>query len=462
MARLTVATAAAAVDGRLLAGDPAAVIDGAAIDSRKVRGGEVFFAFAGEHVDGHDFVADALARGATAAMIEHPVAVNGRGALIQVDSALRALQELARSVRGRLPRKLVAVTGSAGKTTTKELIAAMLASSFHVARSPGNLNNAYGLPLSLLNVAEGSDWMVAEMGMSAAGELHELSLLGCPDVAVYTVVRAVHLEFFVDLRAIAEAKAELLDGLASDGLIVANAADPEVMRIAERGARGRRIVTYGVEPVAAEVRARQRRSRPDGEVGTRFLLAAGGEEVSVELPLHGLYNVENCTAAAACAWALGVPLARCAAAVREVRPAAMRGEVHRTRRGFTVVDDSYNSNPDSLRRALESAATLPATRRLAVLGEMLELGPEGPSFHREAGRLAAELGFSLLAGVGELAHEIVAGAHAGGGEAIWLPSATEAGDWVLATAREGDLVLVKGSRRVGLDRVVKRLLAEAA
>ncbi|HEV7516467.1 MAG TPA: Mur ligase family protein, partial [Thermoanaerobaculia bacterium] len=212
MARCSVQETAAAVGGRVT-GDPGIVWEGAAIDSRAVRGGELFFAFAGERTDGHRFVADAFTRGAAAAMVQQPVASPERGALIEVPDTFRALHDLTRHLRQRVPQKLVGITGSAGKTTTKELLAAMLATRFRVARTPGNLNNLYGFPLSLLNVPDGTEWMVAEMGMSTPGELAQLSLLGRPDVALFTVIRPVHLEFFGTVQAIAEAKSELLRGL---------------------------------------------------------------------------------------------------------------------------------------------------------------------------------------------------------------------------------------------------------
>ncbi len=396
MARLSVDEAARAVGGRLMAGDPGAMVEGAAIDSRAVRGGELFFAFAGERTDGHRFVSDALRRGAAAAIVQEQLqeqlqeGLPPAGALIRVPDTFKALHDLARHVRSRVPERLVGITGSAGKTTTKELLAAMLARRFRVFWTPGNLNNLYGFPLSLLNVPDGTEWMVAEMGMSTPGELRQLSLLGRPDVALFTVVRPVHLEFFDSVQAIAEAKSELLAGLAPDGFIVANADDPEVMRIASR--HGARVIWYGLRAEMADVQAHDLAPEPEGAVGSRFRLAAGGEVVEVRLPLHGLYNVENCLAAAACAWALGLPLDEIAAAVREVKPAAMRGVVHRAAAGFTLVDDSYNSNPDALGKALEGAALLPGTRRIAVLGDMRELGPEGPRFHREAGEQAAGSG----------------------------------------------------------------------
>jgi UDP-N-acetylmuramoyl-tripeptide--D-alanyl-D-alanine ligase len=454
LARLSVDEAARAAGGRVTAGDPGAWIDGAAIDSRAVRGGEVFFAFKGERTDGHRFVADALARGAAAAVIQEDVPEPPAGALIRVDDTFQALHDLARHARQRVPGKLVGITGSAGKTTTKEILAALLASRFPTAWTKGNLNNLYGFPLSLLNVPDGTEWMVAEMGMSTPGELRQLSLLGRPDVAVFTVVRPVHLEFFESVQAIAEAKSEILAGLAPDGFIVANADDSEVSRIARR--HGARVVWYGIHAAEADVRARDLAPEREG-IGSRFVLEAGGASQEVRLPLHGLYNVENCLAASAAAWTLGLSLAEIAAAVREIRPASMRGVVHRVN-GVTLVDDSYNSNPDALGKALESAAHLPGERRVAVLGDMLELGPEGPRFHRECGERAARLGFSPVVGVGALAQHLVDGAGASGAEAVWLPDATAAAEWAAGEVRPGDVVLVKGSRGVGLDKVVGRLL----
>jgi UDP-N-acetylmuramoyl-tripeptide--D-alanyl-D-alanine ligase len=269
------------------------------------------------------------------------------------------------------------------------------------------------------------------------------------------------------VAAIAEAKSELLAGLAADGFIVANADDPEVTRIARR--HGARVVWYGIRSPAADVRARDLRPEGAGAVGSRFVLEVPGESIAIRLPLHGLYNVENCLAAAAAAWALGVTLPEIAAAVAGVRPAAMRGVVHRASGGFLLVDDSYNSNPDAVDKALASAAALtgvantaPGGRLIAVLGDMLELGPEGPRFHRAAGERAARLGFSPVAAVGELARELAAGAAAGGAEAPWLADADAAAEWAAREVRAGDVVLVKGSRGVKLDRVVRRLLAADA
>ncbi len=444
------------MEGTVIAGSGEAIWHGAALDSRRVAGGELFFALPGERSDGHRFVADALGRGAAAAVVHREVPAPAAGSLIRVADTFAALHALTRAVRRRVPGKLAAITGSIGKTTTKELLAAMLARRFRVAASPGNLNNLYGFPLSLLGIPDDTEWMVAEMGMSTPGELGRISRLGRPDVAVFTNVRPVHLEFFGTLRAIADAKAELFEGLAADGLVVANADDPEVARIC--GGRAQRVVWYGLER-GAEVRAEGVAAAPAGRDGSRFRLVAGGDSARVDLPIHGAYNVGNFLAAAATAHALGLAADEIAAAAAAARPAAMRGVVHRLAGGTVVIDDSYNSNPEALARALESAAALGGKRRWAVLGEMLELGPEAPEFHARAGAAAARLGFSPVVGVGEAARPLVEAARKSGAEGRWLADAAAAAAAAPALLEAGDVVLVKGSRGVGLESVVRGLVA---
>jgi UDP-N-acetylmuramoyl-tripeptide--D-alanyl-D-alanine ligase len=428
---------------------------GAALDSRRIEGGELFFALPGEQTDGHRFVTDALARGAAAAVVTH--GIDAEGALIRVADSYQALHALTREARRRAPDQLVAVTGSAGKTTTKELLAAMLAERFRVGSSPGNLNNLYGFPIALLGIEEDSEWMVAEMGMSQPGELGQISLLGRPEVAVFTNVRVAHLESFGSLRSIARAKAELLEGLAADGLVIANADDPEVMRIAAR--HQGRTVTYGIASTTADVRAVD--LEPRHPVGTRFRLLAEGMESPLEqwleLPLHGRYNVENCLAAAATALALGVGIEAIAEAIPGVEPGLGRGVVHALPGGAILIDDSYNSNPSALAQALEAAATLPGARHWVVLGDMLELGTDGPRYHQEAGAAAAAAGFDPIYGVGELSRELISGAGAGPAATGWWPTAAQAATEI-EPVRSGDVVLVKGSRGIGLERVVAAVL----
>lgn len=477
--------------GRLVAGEGSRVFDGAALDSRKVRPGQLFFALEGERTDGHRFVADAGRRGAAAAVIHRDpeghapegTETPDRGSLglIRVEDTYHALHDLTRHVRGQVPEHLVAITGSVGKTTTKEILAVLLARRFRVARNPGNLNNLFGFPLALLGIPDDTEWMVAEMGMSTPGELGRVSRLGRPDVAVFTNVRPAHLEFFDSLHAIAEAKAELLEGLRPGGLVIVNAADPELVRIACRHRQrdpssrvvGYRVESEGVEPegVELDLEADYRVSglgpipaqgSPGGwdGPGHRFRLVAPRGTVSVELPLHGLHNVENFLAAAATAAELGVPLEELAAAAGDLVPAAGRGEVHRLPGEVTVLDDSYNSNPAALSRALEGAEAFPARRRWAVLGDMLELGGEGPELHRAAGREAVRRGFDPVCGVGELARDLVRAAAETGEQVAtpWFATAAEAADWAVDELSDGDLVLVKGSRGVGLETVVGRLL----
>jgi UDP-N-acetylmuramoyl-tripeptide--D-alanyl-D-alanine ligase len=458
--------------GQVVGGDSSARWTRATLDSRQVAGGELFFALRGERVDGHDFAGDALARGAAAAVVERdvtlpalpPLPEGARGGLIRVPAVYDALHALTRAVRREVPERLLAITGSSGKTTTKELLALCLERRYRVAKSPGNLNNLLGFPLALLGTEPGTEWLVAEMGMSLPGELAQLSRLARPDVALFTNVRPVHLEGLGSLEAIAHAKGELLEGLDESGTVVVNHDDPWVRWIGERHP-GRKVwySPSGAAPYSlAGVAPRQ------GGTGTAFRLVTPEGEVEVELPLHGAYNAENFLAAAAAAHALGVPLAELPAAAAGAAPTGGRGAVLALGRagssaggGFTVVDDSYNSNPVALRRALESARALPGARHWAVLGDMLELGPDAPRFHRDEGEAAAALGFAPVVGVGELARHLADGAAAAGARSEWFAGADEAAAFAASEARDGDVVLVKGSRGVRLERVVAALRAAA-
>ena len=486
--------------GDVVAGDPTAVWDGAAIDSRKVTGGELFFALDGERTDGHRFVGAAFEAGAAAVVVHRDLRNGdepaGGGAVIRVADTYQALHALTRALRRQLPEVMVAITGSSGKTTTKELLARVCAERFGTAKNPGNFNNLYGFPVSFLNVPDDTEVMVAELGMSSPGELGAVSRLARPDGVLLLNVRAVHLENFRDVAGIAEAKAEIFEGLPDDanadrGFVVANRDDAEVVRVTRRWASGSggRVVWFSsgerearapADAPEAEVKARDVRAAlvgtaGEGELrsGTRFTLDLGGESIEVELPLHGRYNVANAVAAAAAARELGVTPEEIAAGLAAAAPADHRGSVHvlgGALRGAVLIDDSYNSNPDALAFALAGAAELaetagangsgPAARRVAVVGDMLELGPDAPRFHRESGETAARLGFSPVVAVGELSRHLAEGARAGGAETEWLPDAEAAAAWAERSLAPGDLVLVKASRGVGLDAVVERLLAK--
>jgi UDP-N-acetylmuramoyl-tripeptide--D-alanyl-D-alanine ligase len=430
-------------------------VAGVSIDSRTIRPGEVFFAVVGPRFDGHDFLTDVAAKGAVAAVVHRDVAAPATLQILRVPDTTRALQDLARHRRSDAEVRLVAITGSVGKTTTKEMTAALLATRGPVLKTEGNLNNQYGLPLTLLRLREEHTAAVVELGMSAAGELRELSGIAQPDVAVITRVSPVHLEFFDSMDAIAAAKAEILEGLRPGGAAVLNGDDERLRRIGE-GFPGR-VVWFGRDrrfDVSAE-------SWRGTGFGMRFDLRVAGQGVDVALPLAGPHFVQNFLAAAAAAHALGIDPQAMAEAATGIAPARHRGEVVRLADGVVLLDDSYNSSPDALEAALTALTLVPGQRRLAVIGDMLELGPTGPALHREAGRkLAGKV--DVVIGVGELAKELLEGAREAGMASTTLhyfTDATEAAAAVKALISPRDAVLVKASRGVRLEKVVDALRA---
>ena len=439
----------AALLGADLRGEPSAAVTGVAIDSRAVRPGHLFVALRGARVDGHDFVPDAARAGAAAALVARPADVD----LPQVVVAdpLAALQRLAAAERDAASYRLAAITGSIGKTTTKEFLAALLATSFAVGCTAGNRNSESGFPTELCNQADDIAWMVAELGMSHAGELDRLGAIARPDAVLVTMVAPVHLEFFPDLDAIAEAKAELIRHLRRDGTLVLNADDP---RVAAFGSRfPGRVLRYGA-PQASDLWIDDYRGR--GVLGATFTLAGPRGRVTVEWGLAGRHQADNLLAAATLALASGVASQSVAATAARLRPAPRRGEVHDLGRGITVVDDSYNSSPQAASALLALLAATPG-RRVAVLGEMLELGPAGADLHREVGRRAAASADVVVAVGAANAREL---AQAAGAGAHHFDSAAAALELLRGLLRPGDVVLVKGSRGVGLDALVDGLLAE--
>jgi len=427
------------------------VVTGVAIDSRAARPGDLFVALPGERVDGHDFVGDAAARGAAAVLLTRPI----DHPLPQVVAAdtLAALQRLAGTERAGASFRLVAITGSVAKTTTKEYLAALLATRFRVGATAGSRNSQAGFPAELCNQPDGLDWMVAELGMNHAGELDRLGAVARPDALLYTLIAPAHLEFFPDLEAIAAAKAELVPHLAADGVLVLNGADPRVARLAERYAG--RVVRYGV-PLASDLWIEDWDAQ--GLLGAAFTLRGPGVDIEVEWDVPGQHQARNLLAAAACALALGIDPAAIPAAAAALRPAARRGEVHTLPGGVTVIDDSYNASPLAVRQLLELLAATPG-RRVAVLGEMLELGPTSVELHREAGELAGRSADLLVAVGGPPARALAKAAL--GIETHAVANAAQALDLLRGLLHDGDVVLVKGSRGIGLDRVVDGLRGEA-
>ncbi len=439
----------AAALGAALLGRGDGSVRGVAIDSREVQPGHLFVALPGERTDGHAFVADAARRGAAAALVARPLPEVAVPQLVVADT-LAALQRLAERERDRRAFRLVAVTGSVGKTSTKTLLAALLATTFPTGATDKSRNSQAGFPAELCNQRDGIAWMVAELGMNHAGELDRLGRIARPDALLYTTVAPVHLEFFPDLDAIAEAKAELIPHLDPSGLLVVNDADPRVAGFARRFAG--RSIGYGV-PETSAVWLAAFASR--GLEGSTFTLRGRDLHLPVTLPLAGRHNADNFVAAATTALALGVPPDAIRARARTLEPPPRRGVVRRLSSGITVVDDSYNASPAAVRCVLELLAETPG-RHVAVLGEMLELGPAAPALHAEVGAVAGRVA-ALVVAVGGTNAAALATA-AAPATTLLVPDAAAAIELVPPLLQAGDVVLVKGSRGVGLDRLVDALV----
>jgi len=465
---LTAAEIAAATGGRVTSGNPAHRVERWSIDTRSLQPGDLFVAIRGDRFDGHAFVAAALAAGAAGAVVTAapvlPEAGKGGPAplLIEVADTTRALQDGAREMRRRAGAKVVAITGSAGKTTTKELAAAFLAAKYSVFRNKGNLNNHIGLPLSLLELRTRPDVAVVELGMNHAGEIRTLIGIAEPDVRVWTNVGDAHLGFFASADAIADAKGEILDQARPGDLLIANADDERIAaRIRDFAGR---TVTFGLS-AAAQVRGSDVEHL--GLDGMAATVTTPRGEMRMRTPLLGTGNLLNLLAAAAVAIELGVPLPAIADRAASMAPAPHRGELLRLPGGITLIDDSYNSSPAALKRSLETVhAATGSARKIAVLGEMLELGAHAERLHQECGRAAADAGLSLLIAVGGDGAQWLADSARRAGMAesavLYVPTSNAASEIALRKVRPGDLILVKGSRGIRTDLVVDRLKAEFA
>ena len=462
--RLIAAWVAAQMDGSLVSGDAATEFADVSIDSRTVKAGSLYVGVRGERFDGADFAASAIEAGAAGVVVPRdwrartkPTA--GQAVVIEVDDTTAALQALAHGIRREAGTKVVAITGSAGKTTTKEVTSEFLEGRYRVVRNRGNFNNHIGLPLSLIELRRRPDLAVVELGMNHAGEISTLVRVAEPDVRVWTNVGEAHLGFFASVDAIADAKAEILERADASTLLVANADDPRIS--ARTGAFRGRVVTFGID-ADADVRARDVVDR--GIEGTSARVSARSGVVDLSTPLVGKANLANILAATAVAEEFGVPLAEISAKASRLRPASHRGEIVRLASGITVVDDSYNANPTATRKALEVLASGSASRRIAVIGEMLELGERSPELHAGVGRAAANSGVDVLLAVGGAPAKAMADAAIQSGmdaaSVRHFATSDEAAAALVALVKAGDLVLVKGSRGVKTDRVVERLKAD--
>jgi UDP-N-acetylmuramoyl-tripeptide--D-alanyl-D-alanine ligase len=478
---LTAAVIATATGGTVVSGDPQTPVNGFSIDSRTLQPGDLFFAIVAAR-DGHEFVGTAFAKGAAAVVVHETAASHltaagpgaGPGAhdrsrcIINVADTTQALQDLGRFVRREAGATVIAITGSAGKTTTKETIAEFLSTKYRVTKNKGNLNNHLGLPLSLLELRHGADVAVMELGMNHAGEIRMLVNIAEPDVRVWTNVGDAHLGYFASRDEIADAKGEILEDARPGDVLICNADDPLVMARASRFA-GRRLTfgaTRGADVYADAI-------EDLGLEGTRLMLHTPRGSAAVHTPLLGRGNVSNLLAAAAVAVHFGIAVDAIAATAATLQPAAHRGAVIQLGSGIIVIDDSYNSSPTALKRALDViAAEREARRKAAVLGEMLELGAHAEQLHRECGQAAAAAKLDRLVAVGGDAAKALADAAIASGmdeEAVThTASSSAAADVILSWLKEDGatsspsrtLVLVKGSRGINTDLVVDHILEE--
>ncbi len=460
MAHMTAAQLESATGGILVSGSKGTSVAGVSIDTRTLRPSDLFFAIRGPRNDGHDHVSDALQKGAAGAVVdwryEIPEAVPANKILLRVENTHEALKDLAAFVRRNWRGSLVGITGSMGKTTTKEFMAQVLQTEFSVYRSPGNYNNLFGLPLAIFGLSPEDHIGLFEMGMSAPGEIAEMCRIALPDAGVITNVAPVHLEFFESLEAIARAKSELAEGLAAGGILIYNADDPLVRAIADRF--GGDKVSFGFS-AAAEVRAEE--IEITGVTETRFRLVCDGAGRRAVMPLCGAHYVMNALPAVALARRYTIEVDQILESLRHLRQAHMRGQTLHFREGFTVIDDSYNSNPRALMKMIENLSRIPRySRRILIAGEMLELGMGSEALHHQCGMCAAENGIDIVVGVQGAAREITRGAVEAGlppSQVHFFTEVNPAIDFLYLKLQPGDLVLIKGSRGVHLEKMIQAL-----
>ncbi len=435
------------------------------IDTRTLNPGDLFFAIRGIKNDGHQYIAEALNKGALGAVVDQQYTIPGSfpegRILLKVADTHQALKDLAAQRRRRWSGSLVAITGSMGKTTTKEFAACVLQTQYSVYRSPGNYNNLFGLPLALFGLSAEDHIGIFEMGMSAPGEIAEMCRIASPDIGVITNVAPVHLEFFASVEEIAHAKEELAQNLSSGGTLIFNADDPLVQDIADRFT-GHRIC-FGLS-ASADVRADE--VEVVGLEETRFRLWCDGISQRAAIPLAGVHYLMNALPAIALGSHFHLHLQQMVENLKQLPQAPMRGQVLSFREGFTVIDDSYNSNPEALMRMIETFSQVPSyNRRILVAGEMLELGIDTNSLHYKCGSWAATCGVDVVVAVQGAAKEIAQAALAAGvpgSQVHFFSESNTASDFVACEVQKGDLVLIKGSRGVHMERIVRAVCARHA
>jgi UDP-N-acetylmuramoyl-tripeptide--D-alanyl-D-alanine ligase len=437
--------------GSLSFGDGAVVIDKVSTDSRTIKPGELFVALRGENFDGHFFIESAAAAGAAGAMVvsDWNGKVPENFALIRVKDTLQGYQQLAGSYRKSLPLNVVAITGSNGKTSTKDFTAAVLARRFRVTKTQGNFNNHVGLPRTILEATSQDKVAVWEIGMNHPGEVSALAKVAAPDVAIITNIGVAHIEFIGSRERIAEEKGALAEAVGTQGTAILNADDPFTKSIAAR-TRGK-VILAGTS--AGAIRASE---ISQSGFGTDFTILERAHRCRAQLPVPGLHMVQNALLAVAAGRVFGLSLEDCAAGLAAAPLTKARLQI-REIHGVRFIDDTYNANPDSMKAALRTLVELDADgKRIAVLGEMKELGSESELAHREVGETAATFGIDQLVTIGDMAEAIARAAHAGGlKNTTSVRSTAEAAELLGEIAQPGDLILVKGSRSARTEHVIE-------
>jgi UDP-N-acetylmuramoyl-tripeptide--D-alanyl-D-alanine ligase len=441
---------------RILCGDRDRIFTKVGIDSRKIEPGDLFVSIVGERSDGHDFVPQVRAKGAGGAICERPVdmgesagAVPPGFGIIMADSTIRALRDLAVHFRNELTGTFIGVTGSVGKTSTKDFVVSVLSRAFPTYGNPGNLNSHIGLPLALLGIDSPYRFTVLEMAMRKRGEIRDLCQVSRPAIGILTDISASHIGVLGSLEEIAVSKAELLEALPRDGLAVM-CGDNEYVRKMSAKAKCRRLF-YGFSP-ENDIQAVDVESL--GKDGSRFVARYRGDRLALRIRVPGAHQVQNALAAVALGLELGVPPSEVREGLENALLSPMRLDVKK-KGGLTVIDDAYNASPKSMRAALDLLHATPGKRRIAVLGDMLEMGSYGPPAHREVGEYARGKA-DLLIAIGESAREIAAGwdETGTGSPASWFSDKEEAGEYLKGLLRDGDVLLVKASRGMGFESIV--------
>ena len=445
-----------AVHGVLAQGDPHTIIDHVSTDTRTLPPGSLFVALTGERFDGHAFVGQAVSAGAMAVMVCDPAGVPGDAACIRVDDTLAGLKDLAAWYRGRFHIPLIAVTGSTGKTSTKEMIAAILGAKYHTHKNTGNLNNEIGLSHTLLALEHCHEASVVEMGMNHAGEIAVLSGMARPSVAVITNIGLSHIGNLGSQENILSAKLEILEGMAADAPLVINGEDALLIGAAQ--GMNRPVIRCGFEE-GNDVRAMDVRMR--GEQGSVFTAVTADASCEIRLNSPGRHSIQNCLCALGAALSAGLSLREAAEGLKYLASAKMRLTVEATDFGTKVINDAYNASPDSVAAALSVLMEMEARRRYAVLGDMLEMGAYAGKAHYDTGKKVAESGIDGLVAIGELSRHTAQGAKdAGmdGANVFHCMEQTEAVTYLDTLLGPGDAVLVKGSRGMRLERIVDALV----